>query len=116
MEDEYKLLRKEDFKGRSCFVVEMMPKDKKYMYSRKVKWIDAAEFVDYKTEFYDRKGRFLKRQFIEWKQIENIWVITKMSVKNEQTGHSTVIEIGDIALNGGVKESQFTKRKMESGR
>lgn len=116
MEDEYKLLRKEDFNGHSCFVVEMTPKDKKYMYSRKVKWIDATEFVDYKTEFYDRKGRFLKRQFIEWKQINNIWVITKMSVKNDQTGHSTVIEIGDIALNGGIKERQFTKRKMESGR
>ncbi|MDT8318442.1 MAG: outer membrane lipoprotein-sorting protein [bacterium] len=116
MEDEYKLLGEENFNGHGCFVVEMTPKDKKYMYSRKVKWIDAAQFIDYKTEFYDRKGRFLKRQLIEWKQIDNVWVITRMSVKNDQTGHSTVIEIGDISLNGGVKESQFTKRKMESGR
>ena len=116
MEDEYKLLGREDLNGHSCFVVEMTPKDKKYMYSRKVKWIDAAQFIDYKTEFYDRKGRFLKRQFIEWKQIDNIWVITKMSVKNDQTGHSTVISIKDFKLNGGLSEGQFTKRKMESGR
>lgn len=116
MHDEYKLIGKEDFNGHSCFVVEMTPKDKKYMYSKKVKWIDDTEFVDYKIEFYNRKGRFLKRQLIEWKQIDKIWVVTKISVKNDQTGHSTVISINDLKLNTGLKESNFTKRKMESGR
>ena len=114
--DEHKLLRVEELEGKSCYVVEMTPKDKKYMYSRKEKWIDKETFVDYRTDFYDRKGRFLKRQRIDWKKIDNVWTITKIYVKNEQTGHSTLIEIEDIKLNTGLKEGQFTKRKMESGR
>lgn len=114
--DEHKLLRVEDLDGKSCYVVEMVPKDKKYMYSRKEKWIDKETFVDYRTDFFDRKGRFLKRQRIDWKKIDNVWVITKIYVKNEQTGHSTLIEIEDIKLNTGLNEGQFTKRKMESGR
>ncbi|MDH3973915.1 MAG: outer membrane lipoprotein-sorting protein [Deltaproteobacteria bacterium] len=114
--DEHKLLREEALDGRPCYVVEMTPGNKKYMYSRKEKWIDKETFVDYRTDFYDRKGRFLKRQRIDWKKIGNVWVVTKIYVKNEQTGHSTSIEIEDIKLNTGLKEGWFTKRKMESGR
>lgn len=115
-EDVHTLLREEKYNGRPCYVVEMTPKEKDYMYSKKLKWIDRDEFIDYRTDFFDRKGRFLKRQIIEWKQIDNIWVITKMTVKNDQTGHSTVVEITDIVLNSGLKESLFTKRSLESAR
>lgn len=114
--DEHKLLRVEELDGKSCYVVEMIPKDKKYMYSRKEKWIDKETFVDYRTDFYDRKGRFLKRQRIDWKKMDKVWVITRIYVKNEQTGHSTSIEIESIKLNTGLGEGQFTRRKMESGR
>lgn len=114
--DVHKLLRVEELDGHTCYVVEMVPKDKKYMYSRKEKWIDKETFVDYRTDFYDRKGRFLKRQRIDWKKVDNVWVTTRIYVKNEQTGHSTLIEINDIKLNTGLDEGQFMKRKMESGR
>ena len=115
-EDSHKLVKTEDYNGRSCYVVEMIPKEKDYMYSKKLKWIDTEELIDYKTDFFDRKGRFLKRQIIEWKKVDDIWVISKMTVKNEQTGHSTVVEITDIKLNSGLRERIFTKKEMESGR
>lgn len=115
-EDSHRLLRIEDYNGRQCYVVEMIPKEEDYRYSRKLKWIDREEFIDYRTDFFDRKGRFLKKQVIDWKKIGDIWVFTRMVVKNEQTGHSTVVEITDIKLNSGLKEGLFTKRRMESVR
>lgn len=115
-EDTHKLVKVEEYNGKLCYVVEMTPKEKDYMYSKKLKWIDKTELIDYRTDFFDRKGRFLKRQLVEWKQVDGIWVATKLEVKNDQTGHSTVVDITDIKLNSGIKESMFTKRKMESGR
>ncbi len=115
-EDRHRLLGVEEFKGRECYVVEMVPREKNHMYSRKVKWIDKTEFIDYRTDFYDRKGRFLKRLIVEWKKIDDIWVISRMEVKNEQTGHMTVVEITNTEINTGLKERLFTKRRMESGR
>ncbi len=115
-EDTHKLLHTEDYNGRTCYVVEMVTKEKDYMYSKKLKWIDREEFIDYRTDFYDRKGRFLKQQVIDWKKLDGIWVITKMTVKNEQTGHSTIVEMTDIKLNTGLRERLFSKREMESGR
>ncbi len=115
-EDIHKLVKVEEFNGKPCYVIEMVPKEKGYMYSKKIIWIDKKEFTDYRTDFYDRKGRFLKRQVINWTKVDGIWVVKKMEVKNDQTGHSTVIEVSDIKLNKGLKDGLFTKRKMESGR
>ena len=115
-EDTHGLVKVEEYNGKPCYVIEMVPKEKDYMYSKKLKWIDKTEFIDYRTDFFDRQGRFLKRQTIDWKKIGDIWVVTKMVVKNDQTGHSTVVEITDIKLNTGLSEGQFTQKEMESGR
>ena len=115
-EDTHTLVRVEEYNGKSCYVIEMVPKEKDYMYSRKLKWIDRTEFIDYRTDFFDRKGRFLKRQTIDWKNMDGVWVVTRMEVKNDQTGHGTIVEITDIKLNSEVSEGEFTKRKLESGR
>lgn len=115
-EDDHKLIGTEDIDGHSCYLIEMVPLEKDYMYSKKLMWIDREEYIDYRTDFYDRKGRFLKRQNNTWKKVDNIWVTSKIAVKNEQTGHSTVVEIEEIKINTGLKENRFTKRIMESGR
>lgn len=115
-EDDHKLIGTEDINGNICYVIEMTPREKGYMYSKKTMWIDTEEYIDYRTDFYDRKGRFLKRQDNTWTKVDGIWVTRKIAVKNEQTGHSTVVEIDKIKVNTGLKESRFTKRVMESGR
>ena len=115
-EDKHRLTGIEDINGRRCYVIEMIPREKGYMYSKKLMWIDREEYIDYRTDFYDRKGRFLKRQDNTWTRVDDIWVVNKIAVKNEQTGHSTVVEMEDIKINTGLKENRFTKRVMESGR
>jgi len=115
-EDEHKRVGEEDFNGRPCHIIEMTPRENGYMYSRKLLWIDKEEFIDYKTDFYDRKGRFLKRRIVDWSRVNNIWIVKKITVNNDQTGHSTVVEMTDIQLNKGLKEQQFKKNQMESGR
>jgi len=115
-EDEHSLTGTEDIDGRSCYVIEMTPLDKGYMYSKKLVWIDREKHIDYRTDFYDRKERFLKRQDNTWTKVDSIWVLSKIVVKNEQTGHSTVVEMEEIKVNTGLEENRFTKRVMESGR
>ena len=115
-EDNHRLTGTEEIDGNSCYVIEMTPREKGYMYSKKLMWIDTQEYIDYRTDFYDRKGRFLKRQDNAWAKVDKIWVTSKIAVKNKQTGHSTVVEIAEIKINTGLKETKFTKRIMESGR
>ena len=115
-EDEHRLTGTEDINGNSCYIIEMIPLDRNYMYSKKIVWIDREEYIDYRIDFYDRKGRFLKRQENTWTKVADIWVLKKISVKNEQSGHSTVVEMQEININTGLKENRFTKRIMESDR
>ncbi len=115
-EDVHKLLRSESLNGKDCYVVESVPKDKNYMYSKKVSWIIKNEWLPVKVEFYDRKGRHLKTQtFDGWKKVNGVWVIGKLEMANHQTGHRTVMPIEQVKVNVGVSDDMFTERMLTKG-
>jgi hypothetical protein len=75
--DVHKLLREETVDGIACYVVESVPKDEDYMYSKTITWIRKENFVGLKKEFYDEDGELLKTLSI--KKVENIKTQIKMT-------------------------------------
>ena len=114
--DKHKLLREETVDGFKCYVVESVSKDEDYMYSKTITWINKANFVGVKKEFYDEDADLLKILSIKsTKKISGFWVITQSEMKNVQKNHKTNISLSNIVINSGVSDSKFTERMMTRG-
>ncbi len=115
-EDRHGLLRTETLKGESCFVVESIPEDSDYMYSRTVTWISGEKNIGLKKEFYDEDGDLLKILTTEKTELmENFWMILKSEMHNVQKNHTTIMEFKDLEINTGLQDRVFTERIMMRG-
>ncbi len=98
-----------------CYVVESVPKEENSPYGKRIFWILKQEWRPIKIEYYDRKNELLKVQDIEWQKKKGYWVWKRATVKNVQTGHSTIFEISNLKINIGLKDRLFTKRMLRRG-
>lgn len=115
-EDTHKLLRTETIDGEECYVVESIPKEEDYMYSKTVTWIIKDKWIGYKKEFYDEDGDFLKTLTVEdYEKISGFWIITTSKMHNSQKDHTTLMELENVRINIGVDDNRFTERMMKRG-
>lgn len=114
----YKYLRDEVYQGMDCFVVERYPVDKYSGYTRQVTWIDKAEYLPRKTDYYDRKNGLLKTlTFIGYKKyLEHHWRPDEMFMENHQTGKTTRIIWKNYRFRTGLKESDFQVSDLKRAR
>jgi len=114
--DTHKLLKMENVNGKACYVVESISKDEDYMYSKTKTWINKANFVGIKKEFYDEDGDLLKILTIKKVQkIKGFWVIENSEMKSVQKNHKTSIVLSNVLINTGVSDTKFTQRTMMRG-
>ena len=115
-DDTHKLLREETIDGVDYYVVESIPKDEDYMYSRTVTWIRKDNFIGLKKEFYDEDGELLKVLKIKkFEKISGFLVITNSEMENVQKNHRTTMVLDNIKINTGIPASKFTERMMMRG-
>ena len=113
-EDNFKLLREEKHKGKGCYVLEATPKQKDYMYSKRIIWLDKKELTEYTVLFYDRKGKELKKLEEDWTKVTGIWTLKKMFVEKFLSGHKTTIEIEGVQINVDVSNNVFVKKTLKN--
>ncbi|MCF6236532.1 MAG: outer membrane lipoprotein-sorting protein [Gammaproteobacteria bacterium] len=110
-EDQHTFLRMDKRNGEEYYVVESTPKESKPLYSKRVSWFKKAESSDgcvkNRIDYYDVKGDLLKKQFIEWQQIDKAWVWEKVDVQNVQNGHASIFTVKDVDVNVGLKDRIF---------
>ncbi|MCR4931436.1 MAG: outer membrane lipoprotein-sorting protein [Bacteroidales bacterium] len=115
-EDKHKLLREEMRDGHKCWVVESIPVDSREIYSRKVSWIRQDCDVAVYVEFYDKLKKLHRvMSVLDVKKVEGFWTVTKMEMKNVQSGHSTQITVSSPKYDIKVDKSMFTVNKLEKG-
>jgi len=116
LDDTHRIVREEVVNGKSTYVVESIPKDKDYMYSRTITWINRDSWIGLKKEFYDEDGDLLKILMVEDQQVfDGITVITKMRMNNIQKKQSTVMSFSNVVVNKGIADDNFTERIMRRG-
>jgi len=115
-DDTHKLLREETVNGESCYVVESIPKDDEYMYSRTVSWIIKDKWIGLKKEFYDEDEELLKTLTVKkYEKIKNFWIILHSEMHNVQKDHTTKMELANMIIDGGIPDNKFTERMMRRG-
>jgi len=114
--DTHKLLREETLNGEACYVVESIPTEEDYMYSKTITWVIKDKWIGLKKEFYDEDEDLLKTLEVgKHDKIKGFWTILQSTMKNQQKNHTTKMELSNVKIDTGIKDSQFTDRMMKRG-
>ncbi|MBN1408916.1 MAG: outer membrane lipoprotein-sorting protein [Calditrichaceae bacterium] len=115
-DDTHKLLGEETFNGEACYVVESIPKEEDYMYSRTITWIIKDKWIGLKKEFYDENDELLKILTVEkYGKINDYWIITHSKMHNVQKEHTTDMLLENLTIDAGMSDDKFTERMMKRG-
>ncbi len=116
-DDVHTLLKLEDLGGQQCWVIESVPKDKSYLYSKKISWILKDSLGEARIEYYDRRGPLMKVLTVPvQRKQDGFWTAFKMEMDNIQEKHKTIIETIEVRYNQGIKDSFFRVSSLEQGR
>ena len=114
--DTHSLLREEVIDGWNCYVVESVPVDASSDFAKTISWIIKDEWIGLKKEFYAAKGNVVRRLVIdEYEKIDDIWVITNMTMSNLEKNTSTRITMNNVSFNNNLSANFFTERQMKMG-
>ena len=113
-EDAHTIVREETLGAKDCYLIKSAPKIQDVDYSYKLSWIDKANFLPAKEEYYDRKEE-LYRIFTadEIKDVTGFPTITKRTMKNLQSGHRTEVSFTKTDYNIGIEDSLFSERFLK---
>jgi hypothetical protein len=98
-------------------VIESIPKDGNYQYSRMIQWIDKNSFAAYKAELYDRKGVQVKLlEILEYREVQGRLSAMSTRMTTLAAGTSTSLNVGTLKYDDQIPEGVFTTNYLETGR
>jgi len=115
--DTHTLLREETLNGVLCYVIQSVPKDSSFQYSKMVQWITKDTFIIMKIELYDKRNTLVKT--VEMSGIQNIQgrlTVTVTKITTHAAGTSTTITNEIVKYNDPIPEVVFTAEFLETGR
>jgi len=114
----YKFIRDDKLDGIDVFVFERYPVDKKSGYTRQIVWMNKAEYIPLKVEFFDRKNSPLKTLvFKDYKQYKGkYWRTGEMYMENHQTGKSTRLLQSNYNFDVELSDRDFDKNSLKRAR
>ena len=115
--DNHRLLREERYRDRDCYVIESIPIDTSYHYSKMIQWIDKENYLLYKIELYDRRGNHVKLlEVLEYREVQGRLsaMVTRMTTL--ATGASTSLNVTELRYDSQIPEGVFTPNFLETGR
>jgi outer membrane lipoprotein-sorting protein len=113
--DTHTVLRKELIQGKSTLVVESIAKGDED-YPRTLSWVVEGEWFGLKKEFYRQDGTLGRTLSIEaFEEVDDIYVITDMIMKDWEKQTSTRIQMKEVAFNLDFDDNFFTERQMKIG-
>jgi outer membrane lipoprotein-sorting protein len=115
--DTHSILREETLDGALCYVVQSVPKDTGYQYSKTITWIDKARSLIYRGEMYNRRGELAKvMEMSGYRDVQGRLTPMQTKVSTLASGTSTTIYMDIIKYDDPIPEGVFTTAYLETGR
>ena len=115
--DAHTILREETLNGKACYVVQSIPKDSSYQYSKTITWVDKANYLIYKAEMYNRRGETAKiMEMADFREIQGRLTPMQTKVSTISAGTSTTIFMDRLVYDNQIPETVFTASFLETGR
>ena len=100
--------------GVACYQSDRVPNERNSGYTKQTIWVDKSNFLVQQIEYYDRKHELLKTaKFTEQKQINGVWRVGKIEMKNHQNDKSTVLIWKEDKIKVGLTPKEFNKRVLK---
>jgi len=115
--DTHTLLREETLNGNPCYVIQSLPQDSSWQYSKTVSWIDRESYLLYKIEMYNRRGELVKvMETSDFRDMQGRVTAMQTKISTVGTGTSTTIYMDIMRYDDPVPEAVFTTAYLETGR
>jgi hypothetical protein len=115
--DTHTLLREESLNGTACYVIQSVPRDSSYQYSKMIQWIAKDSSITLKIELYDRRNTHVKTvEMSGIRDIQGRLTVTVTRMTTHAAGTSTTITNEITKYNDNVPEGVFTTEFLETGR
>jgi outer membrane lipoprotein-sorting protein len=115
--DRHSLLREETLGNRPCYVIESVPRDSAYQYSKMIQWIDKDTKVTHKIDLYDRKNTLAKTlEILKLEDRDGRLTPMQTRMTSHGAGTSTQINVDDIRYNPSLPDGIFTQEFLANGR
>ena len=115
--DTHTLVREEAVNGKSCHVIQSVPKDSSWQYSKTVTWVDKESFLMYKAEMYNRRGELLKvMEMSDFRDMQGKITPMQTKISTVGAGTSTTIFMEIMKYDDPIPEGVFTTAYLETGR
>ena len=120
-EDTHTILREEtitvDGGSVLCYVIQSVPKDSDFPYSKTISWIEKSNYRIYKTELYNKRGTVEKlMEMSGYRDIQGHDTATQTKVSTVAAGTSTTLYVDIIKYDDPIPEGVFTTAYLETGR
>ena len=119
---EYRRLDDEVIDGIEHFVIEAHPKDDRLKkttgYKFRRLWVHKDIFFIVRTDYFDRRGRFIKRQIAEdyYNVGRTLWRAKQILMDNQREQHKTRILVEERSFEeSAVPKRNFQQRFVTSG-
>ncbi|MDR3247227.1 MAG: outer membrane lipoprotein-sorting protein [Treponema sp.] len=115
--DQHTLLREENLGGNPCYVIQSVPKDQAYQYSKMIQWIDKNTKVSHKIDLYDKRDVLVKTLeilLLEDRDGRLTPIQTRMTT--HAAGTSTQIFVDEIRYDARIPDGIFTQEYLATGR
>jgi outer membrane lipoprotein-sorting protein len=119
--DTHSLLREEnlnvDGTNTACYVIQSIPKDNSYQYSKMILWIAKESKLTMKIELYDKRNTLVKvAEMSGLKDVQGRLTTTVTKMTTLAAGSSTTLFMDIIKYDDPIPEAVFTTAYLETGR
>jgi len=115
--DTHTLLREENLGITPCYVIQSVPKDSAFQYSKMVQWIAKDTSIIMKIELYDKRNALIKTvEMSGIKTIQDRLTVTVTKMTTHAAGTSTTITNEIVKYNYPIPEGVFTTSYLETGK
>lgn len=120
-EDTHTILREETIAVNGdnalCYVIQSVPRDTDFQYSRVVSWVDKANYRIYRRELYGNRDMVEKVMEVSgYEDVQGHDTAMQIRVSTLAAGTSTTIYTDIIKYDDPIPEGVFTTAFLETGR
>lgn len=94
------------------YTLELVPRTKKSNYSKIIVTLNKANNYPIKMEYFDTKGTYFKLATYQYTKKGKYWYAKEVLMKDLKKGSSTKIVMAEISFDQGLKDYEFTVKKM----
>ncbi|MCL2044542.1 MAG: outer membrane lipoprotein-sorting protein [Treponema sp.] len=115
--DNHTFVREETYDGAVCYVIQSVPKDSSFQYSKMIQWITKDAHIITKIELYDRRNTLVKTvEMSDIRPTQGIQTVFVTKITTHAAGTSTTITNEIVRYNDPIPERVFTTAYLETGR